>query len=80
MIVEQKLFFLNIFLTNLDVTGLKSVSVEMGGLNSIIKLLIRNLASDKLFCIREELRKTFLIGVFLISVHSFLDYIYTRLL
>ena len=78
MILEQKLFFLNMFLINLVVIWLKSVSDEMGGLNSIVKLFIRNLASNILFVMREELGKTILIGVFLISVHSFLDYIYTR--
>ena len=66
------------FLINLVVIWLKSVSDEMGGLNSIVKLFIRNLASNILFVMREELGKTILIGVFLISVHSFLDYIYTR--
>jgi len=79
LIMEQKLFFLNIFLTNLGVTGLKSVADEMGGLNSIVKLSIRNLASNKLFIMRGKLGKTILIGVFLISVHYFLDYIYARL-
>ena len=78
MILEQKLFFLNMFLINLVVIWLKSVSDEMGGLNSIVKLFIRNLASNILFVMREKLGKTILIGVFLISVHSFLDYIYTR--
>ena len=72
------MFFLNMFLINLVVIWLKSVSDEMGGLNSIVKLFIRNLASNILFVMREELGKTILIGVFLISVHSFLDYIYTR--
>jgi len=61
------------------VIGLKSVVDKIGGLNSIVKLSIRNLASNKLFIMRGELGKTVLIGVFLISVHSFLDYIYTRL-
>jgi len=77
--MEQKLFFLNIFLTNLDVTGLKSVADEMSGLNSIVKLSIRNLASNKLFIMRGKLGQTIFIGVFLTSVHSFLDCIYTRL-
>jgi hypothetical protein len=63
----------------LGLTGLKSVVDEMGGLNSIVKLSIRNLASNKLFIMREELGKTIFIGIFLISVHSFLDCIYTRL-
>ena len=73
------MFFFNIFLTNLGVTGLKSVADEMGGLNSVVKFSIINLTSNKLFIIRGELGKTILIGVFLIFVHSFLDYIYTRL-
>ena len=79
MIMEQKLFFLNIFLANLGVIGLKSVADEIYGLNSIVKFSIRNLASTKLFIMRGELRKTILNCDFLISVHSFLDYIYTRL-
>jgi len=57
----------------------KSVNNKFHGLNITDKLSSRDLASDTLFIIGGELGKTILIGVFLISVHSFLDYIYTRL-
>jgi len=57
----------------------KSVNNKFYGLNITDKLSSRDLASDILSNIRGELGKTILIGVFLISVHFFLDYIYTRL-
>ena len=57
----------------------KSVNNKFHGLNITDKLSSRDLASDTLFIIGGELGKTILIGVFLISVHSFLNYIYTRL-
>ena len=57
----------------------KSVNNKFYGLNITDKLSSRDLASDTLSIIRGELEKTILIGVLLISVHSFLDYIYTRL-
>ena len=58
----------------------KSVNNKFYGLNITDKLSSRDLASDPLSIIRGKLGKTIIIGVFLISVHSFLDYIYTRLL
>ena len=57
---------------------IKSADNKFYGLNIIDKLPSSNLASDKQSIMRGELGKTILIGVFLISVHSFLNYIYTR--
>jgi len=55
------------------------VNNKFYGLNITDKLSSRDLASDTLSILRGKLGKTILIGVFLIFVHSFLDYIYTRL-
>jgi hypothetical protein len=55
-----------------------SVDDRFYGINIIDKLSSRDLTINKLFFIRGEHRKTILIGVFLISVHSFLHYIYAR--
>jgi len=57
----------------------KSINNKFYGLNITDKLSSRDLASNTLSIIRGKLGKTILIGVFIISVHLFLDYIYTRL-
>ena len=57
----------------------KSADDKFYGQSITSMLSSRDLASDTLSVIREELGKAILIGVFLISVHYFLDCIYARL-